>query len=77
MPLKLLSIFKGKLRRTFDTRSFLEAEDEDILHLKAVILQSARVAFHFALESYFIDPGETDLPEHKEFEVSFDKIVIS
>jgi len=68
-----MSIFKGDLRRTFDTRSFLDAEDEDIQYLKYCILQSGRLAFHFSLESFIM--GEMDLPEPTDFEVSI--IIIS
>jgi len=66
MPLKLMSVFKGDLKKTFDTRSFLDAEDEDIQHLKYCILQSARLAFHFSLESFIM--GEMDQPEPGSFE---------
>ena len=82
MALKLLSIFKGDLNkmRISDNRDFLDAEDEDILHLKYIILQSARLAFHFSLESFIM--GEMDLPEldsnnpSEDFEVSFARIII-
>ena len=82
MALKLLGIFKGDLNkmRISDNRDFLDAEDVDILHLKYIILQSARLAFHFSLESFIM--GEMDLPEldpnnpSEEFEVSFARIII-
>lgn len=66
MPLTLLSIFKGQLRRTFDNRDFLDSADPDTLHLKYIVLHSARLAFHFALESFIL--GEVDLPEYGTFE---------
>ena len=73
MPLKLLSIFKGSLKRTSDNREFLDTEDEDVVHLKYILLQSARLAFHFSLESFIM--GEMDLPEPSSFEVSFARII--
>ena len=73
MPLKLLSLFKGNLKRTSDNRDFLDTDDEDVLHLKYIVLQSARLAFHFSLESFIM--GEMDLPEPEGFEVSFARII--
>ena len=38
MPIKLMNAFKGDLKRTFDTRGFLDGDDEDIHQLKYCIL---------------------------------------
>ena len=75
MPIKLMNAFKGDLKRTFDTRGFVDGEDEDIQHLKYCILQSARLAFHFSFESFVM--GEFDLPDPTSFIVSnFSFIII-
>lgn len=60
-----MSAFKGDLKRTFDTRAFLDGQDEDIQHLKYCVLQSARLAFHFSLESFIM--GEMELPDPTSF----------
>jgi len=61
MPIKLLSIFTGTLKKSFDNKDFLYSTDREILHLKHTILQSARLAFHWAFEA-FAFMGEFDVP---------------
>ena len=68
MPSTLLGIFRGDWQKNFNNRDFLESSDTDALHLKYIILQSARLAFHYALEAFIM--GEMDLPDFKTFEVS-------
>jgi len=60
-----MNAFKGDLKRTFDTRGFIDGEDDDVHNLKYCILQSARLAFHFSLESFIM--GEMDLPDPSSF----------
>ena len=60
MPLKMQAIFRGSFKKTFDNRDFLDSQDRDALYLKHIILQSARLAFHWALESFIM--GEMDVP---------------
>jgi hypothetical protein len=66
--LTLLSIFKGDLKRTFDSTEFIDHTHPDILKLKHLILKSGRIAFHQSLEAFIM--GEVELSEFKEFEVS-------
>jgi len=66
MPSTLLGIFRGDWQKNFNNRDFLESSDSDALHLKYIILQSARLAFHYALEAFIM--GEMDLPDFKTFE---------
>jgi len=66
MPLTLLSIFKGNLKRNFTNRDFLGSNDVDALHLKYIMLHSARLAFHYSLEAFIM--GELELPDYKAFE---------
>ena len=66
-PLKIQAIFRGQLKKTFDNRDFLDSQVQDALHLKHIILRSARLAFHWALESFIM--GEMDVPaDHEAFE---------
>lgn len=67
-PLTILSIFQGKLKRTFDTNDFADHTHPNILSLKHMILKSGRLAFHYALEAFIM--GEVELPEFKAFCVS-------
>jgi hypothetical protein len=69
MPLTLIGIFHGDWKKNFNNRDFLESSDTDALYLKHIILQSGRLAFHYALESFIM--GEMDLPDYKTFEVSY------
>jgi hypothetical protein len=66
MPLKLLMIFKGELKRNYGNRDFIESEETQ--GLRYLILQSGRLAFHWALEAFVM--GEMELSDHKTFEVS-------
>lgn len=67
MPLKMQAIFRGGFKKTFDNRDFLDSKERDVLHLKHIILHSARLAFHWALESFIM--GEMDVPDdHDAFE---------
>jgi hypothetical protein len=76
MPLTLLSIFRGDWKKNFNNRDFLDSGNIDALHLKYIILQSARLAFHSSLESFAM--GEMDLPDYKTFEVScFQYLIIN
>lgn len=61
MPLKMQSIFKGNLKKTFDNRDFIDSKATDALHLKHITLISARLAFHWALEAFIM--GEMDVPD--------------
>ena len=61
MPLKMQAIFRGNFKKTFDNRDFLDSQAHDALHLKHIILQSARLAFHWAFESFIM--GEMDVPD--------------
>ena len=67
MPSTLLNLFKGNFKNTFDNREFLDSKDRRVLALKFLILQSARIAFHYALECYIM--GETELSEFQQFEI--------
>ena len=66
MPSIILNLFKGNFKNTFDNREFLDSKDPRVLFLKFLILQSGRLAFHYALECYIM--GETELPEYQQFE---------
>jgi hypothetical protein len=68
MPQKLMKIFKGDLKKEFGNKDFLESTDMNVVHLKHIILQSARLAFHWSFESFVM--GELELTENKEFIVS-------
>ena len=46
MPQKLMKIFKGDLKKEFGNKDFLESKDINAIHLKHLILLSARLAFH-------------------------------
>ena len=52
IPLILLNILKGDLRRNFDNKEFLDGEMEDIIRLRFLVLQSARIAFHYAFDCF-------------------------
>jgi len=66
MPLKILSIFKGDLKRNFDSRDFIDSDREDLIFLKSLILNSARLAFHYTLESFVM--GEMEMTDARSFE---------
>ena len=66
MPLKLLNIFKGELKRNYSNQEFLDSEETK--GLRYLILQSGRLAFHWAIEAFVM--GEMELSDHKTFEVS-------
>ena len=69
MPITLLSIFQGNLSRNFSNKDFMDSTNPQVMKLKNIVLKSARLAFHFSLESAFM--GEFyDLPEFHDFEVS-------
>lgn len=73
MPLKMQAIFRGSFKKTFDNRDFLDSQDRDALYLKHIILQTARLAFHWALESFIM--GEMDVPnDFGEFETELKQI---
>ena len=61
MPLALQAIFRGKFKKTSDNRDFLDSKDRDALHLHHIVLHSARLAFHWALEALAV--GETEVPD--------------
>lgn len=67
------AIFRGSFKKTFDNRDFLDSQDRDALYLKHIILQSARLAFHWSLESFIM--GEMDVPnDFGEFETELKQI---
>ena len=50
LSILLMNIFKGKFNKSFENERFLDSDELDITYLKHVILQSGRLAFHYALE---------------------------
>ena len=69
MPLTLLNVFKGEIRRNFDNKEFLDSEMEEMQRLRYLILHSARMAFHSAID-YFV-MGEFELSnDYGTFKVS-------
>ena len=54
MPLSLMSIFKGELKRTFSSKDFLDSNNLEVLRLKHLMLKSARLAFHYSFEAYIM-----------------------
>lgn len=67
MPLILMNIFKGTLKRSFETTDFIDHSHPEILQLKHLILKSGRLAFHYALECFIM--GEVEPGEYRSFEV--------
>ena len=64
----MMKIFKGDFKKEFGNKDFLESTDINVIHLKHIMLQSARIAFHWSFESFVM--GELELSENKEFQVS-------
>ena len=50
MPIKLMNIFRGKFSKSFENEMFLDSNELDVTYLRHVVLQSGRLAFHYALE---------------------------
>jgi len=65
MPQKLMKIFKGDLKKEFGNKDFLESKDINAIHLKHLILLSARLAFHWSFEAFIM--GELELSENPQF----------
>lgn len=66
MPLKLIQIFKGDIKRNYGNSEFIDSEETQ--SLKFIMLLSARLAFHWAIEAFVM--GEMELSDHQTFEVS-------
>ena len=68
VPQTLLELFNGEFKRDLESADFVQSKDRSILHMKYVILQSLRIAFHYSVESLVV-MGETNLPSNEELEV--------
>ena len=69
MPKTLYKLFKGQFNKDLDSSDFVQSGDKSILHMKYVILQSLRIAFHYCVDAFIM--GEFDVPTvHADIEVS-------
>jgi hypothetical protein len=62
----MISIFNGKLAKSFETNEFLTAGSQEVLKLKHLILYSARLAFHISIDKFIM--ADLDTPDWKELE---------
>ena len=65
----MFKLFRGDFKRDLDSADFIASSDKSILHMKYVIMQSIRMAFHYAQEAFIM--GEFDVPANEELEVRF------
>lgn len=65
----IYKLFKGELSRDMDSSDFVNATDLSVLHMKFIVLQSARLAFHYCVEAFIM--GEFDVPSHDVLDVCF------
>lgn len=63
----LYKLFRGEFKRDLDSADFIACTDPSVLHMKNVILQSLRMAFHYSQEALIM--GEFDVPPHQDLEV--------
>jgi hypothetical protein len=47
-PNTIFKLFKGEFKRDLDSADFIASSENSILHMKYVIMQSIRMAFHYA-----------------------------
>ena len=60
------NIFNGKVAKQLDTADFLNSKTPSNLHLKHLILYSARLAFHISIDKFIM--ADLDIPDFKELE---------
>jgi len=66
IPATLYDIFRGEIGSDPDCSDFVESADSNVVQVKYLILQAARVAFHYCMDLFVM--GEMELPEDpKEF----------
>jgi len=68
-------LFRGVFFRDLETSEFVDAQDKNVLHEKYLILQSIRMAFHYAVEMFVM--GEMEIGNDKEeFLVKFYALIV-
>ena len=72
MPIRLMNLFKGELRGTYDSRTFLQSQDEQAVLVRFLIFSAGRLAFHYTLEQFVM--GEFELSENLVFEAEVHQI---